>query len=328
VACIVTKGQNVQHFLRSVRIFPVGVWLGGSLLRRRFTAVLIEFAAASLLILSNSFAANPTRSQATWDIVPFPFAETGDERVMRDANRGEERDDADDQVPAYIQELFLGTIVYPQEQGEVQLTGGYFHGHESAHDSTFLFEIEYGITDRFQIGAEVASQHVPDETFQDSQQCSIEAYYNFYSNRRTGRAYGIGFEYGLPIDAAGGEPRTSVYEPFLVAYQDYRDFALNLSAAMEIADPTPDAKKTEVGGDVSLAAFRRVGRMATILEANVEWDREVSLVRIAPGWYWQPFDAPLDLAVSFPIGLTDDTPDWSVFFLAIFEFDASDLFRR
>lgn len=296
--------------------------------RRLFASIRLGIVAVVFLSTANGYASDLSPLQPAGDFTAIRLGSDLEEgRDEPDANDSEQDDD-DEQMTPYIEELFLGRIIYPQEQGEVQLTGGYFHGDEALHDSTFLFEVEYGITDKFQIGVEAATQFAQGELFQDLQQCSVELYYNFYSNRRTGRAYGAGFEFGLPIDAADDESRTCVYEPFFVAYQDYRAFAVNLSAALEIADPVGGAEATEVGGDVTLAAFRRVNRIATILEANVAWDREESIVRLAPGLYWRLFDAPLDLAVSFPIGLTDDAPDLGVFVLLIYEFDAADIMRR
>jgi len=249
-------------------------------------------------------------------------------RYAAEAEHEDDEDNDDEQITPYIEELFLGKIVYPQEAGEVQLTGGYFHGDEGPDDSTSLFEIEYGITDQLQIGVEAATHSARGESFQDLQQCSVEVYCNFYSDRRTGGAYGVGFEFGLPVEATADEPRACVYEPFFVAYQDYHAFAVNLSAALEIADPVVRGGETDVGGDVTLAGFRRVDKVATILEANVEFDSEESPLRLAPGLYWRPFEVPLDLAVSLPIGLNGDAPNLGAYALVIYEFPASALTRR
>ncbi len=234
----------------------------------------------------------------------------------------------DSRVTAYIEELLIGKIVYPQEAGEVQLSGGYLLGDEHPHNSSVKFEIEYGITDQFQIGAEAASHFSPDETFQELQQISIEAYYNFHNDGSTGSAYGVGFEFGLPAGTAADESRGCVYEPFFVAYQDYGAFAVNLSSSLEIADPVTRGEGTTIAGDTTLAIFRRVDSVATILEANVAVDSEESPVRIAPGLYWRPFDMPLDLAISLPIGLNSDAPEFGLIVLSIFEFPTSSLKRR
>lgn len=110
-------------------------------------------------------------------------------------------------------------------------------------------------------------------------------------------------------------------EPFFVAYQDYRAFKANFSASVEIADPIARGEPTSVAGDVTLAAFRRVGKVATILEANVAFDAIEAPVRLAPGIYWRPFDVPVDVAVSLPVGLSDGAPELVVYVLAIFEFE-------
>ncbi len=254
------------------------------------------------------------------------FDTTADARD--DNDQEDEQEDESQQVTPYIEELFLGRIVYPQEAGEVQLTGGFFQGAEAQQDAAFLFEVEYGITDQLQIGFEANTHLGPDESFQGLQQCSVEVYYNFYSERCTGSAYGVGFEFGPPIDATPDEPRACVFEPFFIAYQEYRTFAVNLSAAVEIADPVVRDEATDVAGDVSLAIFRRTGNITAILESSVEFDAEESPVRLAPALYWQPFDAPFDLAVSLPIGLNRDAPKLGVFLLAIYEFPAARLARR
>jgi opacity protein-like surface antigen len=280
-------------------------------------------AASAIALSSTVFAA-----ESTSPLDSASHSRTLTRDAVETANADDKDEDEDEQVTPYIEELFLGKIVYPQEAGEVQLTGGYFHGDEVSENSSFLFEVEYGITDQLQIGAEAATHFEPDESFQDLQQCSVGVYYNFYNDRQTGGAYGLGFEFGLPVDATGDEPRACVYEPFFVAYQDYRSFAVNLSAALEIADPVARGEETDVAGDVTLAVFRRVGRIATILETNVGFDSEESPVRLAPGLYWRPFDVPLDLAVSLPVGLNHDAPNLGVFVLMIFEFPASALKRR
>lgn len=272
-------------------------------LRGRPSAVTLLCLAASAVALSSPAPAGESTAQFQL-FLPEPSR-----NVIETANEGGEDENEDGQVTPYIEELFLGTIVYPQEAGEMQLTGGYFHGNEVPRDSSFLFEVEYGITDQLQIGVEAATQFARGEAFQALQQCSVGVYYNFYSDRQTGGAYGLSFDLGLPVDATDDEPRACGFEPFFVAYQDYRSFAVNLSASLEVSNPVAGREETEVAGDVTLAAFRRVDRFATILEANVEFDSEESPVRVAPALYWRPVDVPFDQAVSLPVGLNRIAPE-------------------
>jgi hypothetical protein len=255
------------------------------------------------------------------------ITDDGDDDDDRDDENEEEEDD-EDQVTPIIEELFLGKIVYPQEKDEVQLTFGYFDGVEATANSETIFEIEYGITDRFQIGFEVPIESAEEEEpFEGVRNLNFELYYNFYNERSTGRAYGIGCEFGVPIDAAAGESRAYVYEPFFIAYQEYGDYALNLSAALEIEDPLA-VEATETVGDVAFGIIGKAENIVPLLELRVEIASDETPVLLAPGFYAKSFIKPFDVAVSFPIGLNDDAPDFAVFFLAVVEFEASAIQRR
>ncbi len=241
----------------------------------------------------------------------------------------EEGEEDENEIEPIVEELFLGTIVYPQEQNEVQLTFGYFDGVEAAENSETLFEIEYGLTDRLQIGFEVPNESVEDdEPFDGVRHLGLELYYNFYSNPYTRRAYGAGFEVGFPIDSAEDEPQTYLYEPFVVAYQEYRECAVNLSAGLEIEAPHESDEPTETAGEVALGIIGNPGPIVPLLELHVEIEADETPVRLAPGLYFGTFLEPIELAVSFPIGLNSDAPDFAVFFLAIVEFEANDMFPR
>lgn len=61
----------------------------------------------------------------------------------------------DEMIPQIVSELFLGTMVYPQEKGELQITTGYFPVNEILNDGPFPCKVEYGITDRFQVCMEL-----------------------------------------------------------------------------------------------------------------------------------------------------------------------------
>jgi hypothetical protein len=241
----------------------------------------------------------------------------------------DEEEDDDDQIAPLVEELFLGTIVYPQEKNEVQLTFGYFDDVDADGNSAQLFELEYGITDRFQIGLEVPIESVEDEEpFDGVRQLGLELYYNFYNNRCRGRAYGMGLEIGFPVDSAGGEPREFAYEPFFVAYQEYRAFALNMSAALEVEDPVDSDEAAETAGEIAFGLIGRRRPIVPLLELQVEIASEETPVLLAPGLYGSSLLRPFDVAVSFPIGLNDDAPDFGVFFLAVLEFELGEIGRN
>jgi hypothetical protein len=253
-------------------------------------------------------------------------AEKNADEEKKEQKDDEEDEKDEDQITPIIQELFLGTIVYPQEKGEVQLTLGYFDGVEAVGNSETFLEIEYGITDRFKFTFDIAAESIEgDVRFEGVRNLGLQVYYNFYNDRRTCRAYGVGFEFGLPVDSAAGESRTYAYKPFFVGYQEYREFAVNLSAAFEFKDPSAANETTATAGEVSLGIFRCSEYVVPMLELQVEIAEEGTPARLAPGFYFKSFVEPVDVAVSFPIGLNNDAPDFGVYFLAIVEFEARKL---
>jgi hypothetical protein len=254
-----------------------------------------------------------------WVAAPSPLWEDDSAPGIRYAS-DRDGEEGGSQFEPYLQEIFLGFVIYPQEQGEVQLTWGYFDHVESNHDSQFLFELEYGITDQLQIGFSLPADFLPKESFDGVRHVGVELYWNFYNNLDTGRGYGAGFELGFPTDAPAGESRTYIYEPFVVAYQDFKTFAVNLSGGLEIEDALEPGEPTETRGELAAAAFGSVGKFTPMLELGVEIEPDQTTVRLAPGLYWSPCEKPVDFAVALPIGLNRDTPDFGVFLLAIVEF--------
>lgn len=232
-------------------------------------------------------------------------------------------DDDDDGMERYMEELFLGRVVYPQDKGEVQITEGYFKGVESVSDAVLFTEVEYGITDRFQLSLEVPVEFNPGESFDGVRALGVEAYWNFYSDRATGRALGAGFEVGAPLDAPEDEPRQVIYEPFFIAYQDFGGVAANFSAAVEIEDPVSGDERAETTGELAAAVFGAVGPFVPMLECQVEIGPEETPARLAPGLYVRRFWNAVDVGASLPVGLNRDAPEIGVFMFAIVEFETA-----
>jgi hypothetical protein len=294
----------------------------------RFAAASVALAMVAVLVPDRANAINPTPTLAAYffddddesrsliEGLDASAAEAAGENGHDDQEEVEEEEEG---VRIYLEEVFLGTIVYPQEKGELQLTWGYFDGVEADDNRQFLFELEYGITDRLQIGFEVPVDFLRDEEpFDGVTNLGLELYYNFLNDPCRGRAYGLGFEVGFPTDSPEDEPRAWVYEPFFVAYQDFCDFALNFSAAIEVEDPLAE-EDTTTTGELAWAAFRTRGRCTQLLELGLEIGEEETPLRIAPGLYWRPWDEGVDLAVSLPIGLNADAPEIGVFLMAVWE---------
>ena len=241
----------------------------------------------------------------------------------------------DAKVEELVQEVFLGEIVYPQDQGELQFTTGYLlankgnnflWGSKGEDDFQIPVLLEYGLTDRLQLGTLIPVDFL--RTGQAENEgvgnVELELYYNFYNDRRSGRAYGVGFALGLPPATSEIGENALSYEPFFVAYQQFNQYALNFSASLEIEEPLgkDQDRDSDIGGDLSLAVIRKYDTVTLLAEIETEIESDNTLLRLAPGLYWQPRDN-FELGVSLPIGLTNDTPDLGVFVLMTIEFGGS-----
>ncbi len=236
----------------------------------------------------------------------------------------EAEEEGENLIRPMFEELFLGTIVYAQEEGALQVTSGFFWNQRREDYHRVPLILEYGITERFQIEAElpIDFERGGPGNAEGLGNVELGAYYNFYNNPCQGRAFGVGFELGLPSATNGVGKDALIYEPFFVAYQEFQPFAVNFSAGLEIEDPTVTGEETEVAGELAIAAFRRVGQFVPILELGMEIETEETDMRLAPGIYWKPpRHKGVEIGVSLPIGLTKSAPDIGAFLQINLEFE-------
>ncbi len=226
------------------------------------------------------------------------------------------------QVEEVFQELFLGEIVYPQERGEIQFTTGFLWVRERPENSRLPVVLEYGITDRLQIAAELPVDFIRSEEAKAEGigNVELEVYYNFFSDRCSGWAAGLGLGAGLPSATSDVGEDAFIYEPFLVLYRDFGRAQVNFSAGLEIEDPRGGDEAAGISGDVAAAWFTKRNSLVYLLECGVEIEQDATPVRLAPGIYWQPPTRNMEIGISLPIGLGGDAPEVGVFVLATWEF--------
>ncbi|PQO46612.1 hypothetical protein C5Y93_09090 [Blastopirellula marina] len=226
--------------------------------------------------------------------------------------------DEDEMIPQIVQEVFLGTAVYPQEKGELQVNAGYFQGNELLNDGQVPFEVEYGITDRFQIGMELPLEvHSPEEDFERGVHAvEFGIYYNPLNDPVSRRAVGLGYDLavGTELDDAGN--RLWVHEPYIVGYQEIGSVAFNVTGRLGFAT---SGDESEVEGEVALSMFREFGKLVPMLEVATQWEGDENPIVLAPGMFWKPRRG-LQLGASLPIGLNDDATSIGCFALVVMEF--------
>jgi hypothetical protein len=232
------------------------------------------------------------------------------------------KDDGDStKVDVFFQELFFGQMVYPQEKGEIQLSTGFFQNSDEKRESRLPVVLEYGLTDNFQIAAGVPVEFKHhDEVSSGVGNIELEGYWNFHNNRSTGWASGVGFGLGLPSASPEVGDRAFFYEPFLIVARQIDRTGFNVSAGLEVKDFLDGEQETEVQGDIAAAVYRKFDHCVSLLELGIEVEQEKTTVRLAPGLYWHPAWTKAEIGVSFPMGLTTDTPDFGACLLVTREF--------
>ncbi|MEW4455508.1 hypothetical protein AB1L30_22755 [Bremerella sp. JC817] len=282
-------------------------------------AILVNVAGAQQAGPGPSFPAIPLLAEEDQPDVndDRPFATDEDDDFADD-----DQDDRDDMIPQIVQEVFLGTSIYPQEKGELQFDSGYFQGNEWLNDAQVPFEIEYGITDRFQVSFEcpldVAS---PEDEFERGVNAiEMGVYYNFYNNPHIRRAFGVGYDIEVATELDDEGNRLWVHSPYVVGYQEFGPVALNVTGRLEVGNTQ---EETEVAGNVAFSAFTEMGNWVPMLELGLQWEEEKKPIVLAPGLFWKP-SRGMQLGASLPIGLNDDAPHIGVFALMVLEFGGND----
>jgi len=226
----------------------------------------------------------------------------------------------EDKLDEFVQELFLGEIVYPQEAHEIQFTTGFLWNHDESDDWRLPVVLEYGLTDSLQIALELPVDHVDEADATGAGNLEVEAYWNFLNDPCTGWAAGAGFGIGLPTGSREVAENAVTYEPFLVAYRQLGcSTAFNVSAAVEIEDPQESDEESEVSGEVAAALLKRYDNFVLLMEAAVEIEEDEAPVTLAPGLYWQPGDV-WEVGFSLPVTLQGDSAEVGAFVLVTFEF--------
>lgn len=237
-----------------------------------------------------------------------------------------DEDDGGNQVDERLQELFLGEVVYPQSAGEFQFSVGHFWNGHRDDSSSLPVLMEYGITDRLQVGVLLPTDFDRSDRpdlCDGLGNVEFEVYWNFLNDAESGWAAGMGFGYALfeAMDAAGEDAHG--YEPFFVVYRDFGCDAVNLSAAVEIENPRDPGEEQETSGGVDVAYIHPLDNLplTTLIELGTKIEADDTQVRLAPGAYFSPEDSNWELGCSLPIGLDGESPELGVFVLFTLELD-------
>jgi hypothetical protein len=213
-----------------------------------------------------------------------------------------------------LQEFNFTQAVYPQEKKELQFTlTGFLLRSELAHDLDLGFDIEYGLTDRLQVEAEIINEVINprdfDETGKSSYNFKTGLLYNFIN--RPGFSSSLVLELGLPVHKVSPDSVSFEYDPHIILAKQIGKSQLHVDTGVEIHD-----KEKEYF--YNLALVYPIGAFKPLLEFNGSY-AESSDFFLSPGLVWNG-RKNLEVVTGTTLGLWQKGRPWGVSIKLIYEF--------
>ena len=220
---------------------------------------------------------------------------------------------------ALIFHSFMGEKIYIQEQGELYAIVEAAH-EKSSHEreSELGAEVSYGVTERLQVVAElplVISD--PDGGTKHTGLGDVTLGFQYNFMQELDFSLGVRSSFVIPTgdedrDLGGGQ---FVWEPNLLAALRVGSGELYAGVGGEIVDGggEPDAFTYTISGAYPWRSLIGVLELAGTLNSD-EHD-----LYVVPGFYWNVGEI-LQAGLGVPIGLTDDSDDYQIVGLLVFEF--------
>ena len=199
---------------------------------------------------------------------------------------------------AIVQEFFRADNAYPQDRHEVQATWRLDrHRDEGEGLTDIALEVEYGITNRFQLQGDLPYQH-RNENGSDrvSGWGNVELgfMYAFASGRRLLASAGLTAALPTASAALGDEPGQVVMEPFLILGRRIGRAEVQGDVSAELRSGADRA--------ADLAFVMPVGHWRATLELNAREHAGDRAVDLAPGLVWKPSHG-YEMGLAAPFGL-------------------------
>lgn len=243
-------------------------------------------------------------------------------------------------VPQPIQEMFQSNLVYPQEEDEIQFTlFPSFRKSDSSKNVRTLFEVEYGITDAFQIIFEwdgLLSQNPNNSpTVSGPGNIEVGAQYSWMGLGDGNTHFSFGNLFELPVGPVENGLTEGLLEvqPFVVLARDFPEqnqsqvfvelgfiWAERIRSVPAGSTPVTNSISWNVGGFYPIDSWRLT---LEINGSNNEWDNgNTNEIFITPGII-NKLSREWEIGVAIPIGATSTTDDYRVvgYFMWEFELD-------
>jgi hypothetical protein len=207
-----------------------------------------------------------------------------------------------------VEELFFAQTAYPQERHSLQVTlvGLYLNGNDT-HDAEAVLELEYGITDRFQLGLELPALWRETDGSTDSGPGDIE-FGALFALTEPGKPFTLSvagafrFPTGDEEQELGEE--NAAFEPALLSSWDTGPVILHAAVGVEMG---PDDRSL----NYSAAVEAPVNDFSFVAELAGESEEEATELYAVAGIIWR-FADDAEFGLGAPVGLTEAAADWGV----------------
>lgn len=237
----------------------------------------------------------------------------------------------------YVQDVFQSELVYPQDKNEFQFTLlPRFQQSDDFSSFTIPFAVEFGITDAWQVSADINSfRHVVSHSgpsVNGTGDIQIGTQYSFMKIGNRNLHAAAGFEVGIPFRKRNRDYSNSVvsYEPYLSFAIDFLKFHkmnlfamtgfefFNRDAETHVSEPTEfnlnggllfPCKSMVFTSEISYATNKLSGG------DGIELYYTPGLIFNLPGGW--------EAGLGIPVGLNKQSDNSGVIGMLIFEFNAS-----
>lgn len=245
------------------------------------------------------------------------------------------------QVPQPIQEMFQSNLVYPQEKDEIQFTlFPSFSKNQRAKKARTLFEVEYGVTDAFQIIFEwdglLYQNPKAGPTISGPGNIEIGAQYSWMGLGDGNTHFSFGSLVGLPVGPVDNGLTEGFLEiqPFAVLARDFPKlnqsqifFELGFNWADQIRSVPAGSESATDSITWNVGAFLPIGLWRATLEingSNNEWDGgNQNEIFITPGIIYK-LSREWEIGIAAPIGTTKTSDDYRAVGYLMWEFELDD----
>jgi hypothetical protein len=195
-------------------------------------------------------------------------------------------------MPEYIQGFFLSEAVRSQDRGEVQLT--FAADSRQRVGTNVSMQIEYGLTDRLQIGLDIPYGFTAEQNAETPVRWSSTSVGLLYQIIRSDRPFALsaGMMLQIPVRAEG----KPTYQPTILLAKTFRKFQIHASFLSEVEQWRPSL-------EYNLASVYPIRRCwFPTFEFNERRQNARNALYLTPGLY-RHFRHSLEVGIGIPLGI-------------------------